>query len=471
MRKLIGLFCALLLLISPAGTLNAWAAEKDFEELDLKSQTAVLMDLDTGQVLYNKDMNRRVYPASTTKVLTALVVLENANPDEIVTVHQTALEDITWDSSHIALTDGEQFTVDNGLYALMLPSANDAANALAEHVAGSQETFAEMLNERAREIGALHTHFTNAHGLHDDNHYTTAYDMALITRAAMENEMFRVYFGAARYTMPATNKNEERPFTNYQYQLVKETGYYDPRVVGGKIGYTEEAQHTMTTVAKYGDRTLICTVMGSPKRGDKFDDTEKLLDFGFGEFSSYSIPRENFSGLQVPVMDGEQVVGSATFYADSDVPVLLYNSLSPEDISITFPKPQVFTVNSPMECRVTIAAPSISDVIPTVLREVDLVADVNLSVVSAMSQKVEDQPSSPLAMENRTVKRVVLAAVGLICLIGLLFAYREYKIRKKRKARLNRLAQKRREAEQRATYQYYSLPSRSSSGTGRTKIG
>jgi D-alanyl-D-alanine carboxypeptidase (penicillin-binding protein 5/6) len=463
MRKFIGLFCALLLLWSPVGMLSVWA----YEELELKSQTAVLMDMDTGQVLYSKDMHRRIYPASTTKVLTALVVAENARPYEVVTVNQSAVDTITWDSSHIALTQGEQFTVDSGLYALMLPSANDAANALAEHVAGSQEAFAAMLNARAQEIGALNTHFTNAHGLHDDNHYTTAYDMALITRYAMQNELFRTYFGTPRFTMPPTNKNHQRPFTNYQYQLVRETGYYDPSVLGGKVGYTKEAKHTMTTVAQRGDRTLVCTVMGSPKRGDKFDDTEQLLEFGFSEFIPYSIPRESLSGLQVPVMEGELVVGSATFYADCDYSVLLHNSLGPEDVKVVFPEPQVLTVDSPMECCITIEAPTSPHMVPSLLGEVDLIADVNLSVISTMSQEVE---ASPSFLETEVIKKAGIAAGGLILILGLLIAYRCYQIRQKRKARLNRLAQRRREAQQRTSYHYYTLSSRPSSGTGRTKI-
>ncbi len=463
MKNFFGLLCALLLLLSPAVTLSVRA----MDEIDLKSQTAVLMDLDTGQVLYSKDMKRRIYPASTTKVLTALVVLENSRPYEVVTVNQSAVDSITWNSSHIALTEGEQFTVDSGLYALMLPSANDAANALAEHIAGSQEVFADMMNARARDIGALDTHFTNAHGLHDDNHYTTAYDMALITRYAMQNDLFQTYFGTARYTMPPTNKNHERPFTNYQYQLVQETGYYNPSVVGGKVGYTEEAQHTMTTVARRGDRTLVCTVMGSPSRGDKFDDTEKLLEFGFTEFVPYSIPKASFSGFQAPVLEGEQVVGSATFYADRDFTALLHNDVNPDDVAVIFQKPQALAVSSPVECCVIFEATASPAMVPAALGEVHLTADVNLSSIPVMTQEVQ---LSPGFVKHPLFRKAAIGAVVVLLMIVLLIACRRYQIRKKRKARLNRLAQKRKEAELRPAVPYHSLSSRAPRD-GRTRTG
>ena len=463
MKNFFGLLCALLLLLSPVGMLSVRA----MDGIDLKSKTAVLMDLNTGQVLYSKDMKARIYPASTTKILTALVVLENSRPYEVVTVNQSAVNSITWNSSHIALTEGEQFTVDSGLYALMLPSANDAANALAEHVAGSQAAFADMMNARARDIGALDTHFTNAHGLHNDNHYTTAYDMALITRYAMQNDLFQTYFGTARYTMPPTNKNHERPFTNYQYQLVRETGYYDPSVVGGKVGYTEEAQHTMTTVARRGDRTLVCTVMGSPSRGDKFNDTEKLLEFGFTEFISYSIPRASYSGFQAPVLEGEQVVGSATFYADRDFSALLHNSINPDEVAVIFQKPQFLMVDSPMECCVTFEAVASPAMVPATLGEVSLTADVSLSAVPVMAQEL--QPS-PTFAKSPLFRKVAMGAGAFLLMAASLIVYRRYQIRKKRKARLNRLAQRRKEAEYRAAVAYHPLPSRATrarrTGTG-----
>lgn len=439
------------------------------DEMDLKSQTAVLMDLETGQVLCNKEMHRRIYPASTTKVLTALVAAENCRPYEVVTVRQSAVDGITWNSAHIALTEGEQFTVDSGLYALMLPSANDAANALAEHVAGSQEAFAEMLTSRAREIGALDTHFTNAHGLHDDNHYTTAYDMALITRYAMQNEAFRDYFGTARFTMPATNKNRERPFTNYQYQLVQETGYYHPDVIGGKVGYTEKAQHTMTTVARRGNRTLVCTVMGSPSRGDKFDDTEQLLEFGFTQFAPFFISRESYSGFQAPLLEGEQVVGSATFHAEDDFSALLHSSINPEEVAVIFPKLPLLTADSSLECCVTFEAAESPAMVPAALGVVDLTADLNLPAVPVLAREAQIPASSPI--KAILLKKEVRAAGLLLLALLSLLAYRRYKIRQKRKARLARLAQRRREtAERRAAFFDRPLPP-GATRAGRMRTG
>lgn len=432
-----------LLLLSPLACLQAGAAAPR----ELASNTAVLLDYDTGQVLYSKDMDKRIYPASTTKVLTALVVLENSRPYEVVTVGESAVDSITYDSSHIALTEGEQFTVESGLYALMLPSANDAANALAEHVAGSQEAFARLMNEKAEEIGAYNSHFTNAHGLHDENHYSTAYDIALITRYAMQNEQFMDYFGAPRYTMPETNLNEERPFTNYQYMLVRETGYFDPRVLGGKVGFTSQALHTMTTAAQKNGRTLVCAVMGSPNRGDKFADTELLLDYGFEEFSAIVVNKDRFAGFQAPVLRDGVAVGSAAFAPEGDFAALLHQSVRPEDVQIRYARPESYQADGPIACTVYFELADPPANVPALVGTMALKADVRLSppALGLHQPEAEAEAWSPGALEI-----AAMALGGLLLLFVVFVLYRRHKIRQRRLARQRRLEQKRREAERAA---------------------
>ena len=333
------LLAAGLLLLWPMVSLHAHA----FSYADIQAEYAVLMDADTGQVLFDKNMNQRAYPASMTKIMTGLLAVEQGSTSQMIMVTETAVNIEEPASSHIALTPGEQLPLHEALYALLLPSANDAANVIAEHVAGTQEAFAKQMTEKARAIGAVDTSFVNPHGLHDDNHYTTAYDMALITRYAAQNDVFMDYFGTGTHTMPPTNKqSEERPFTNYQYMLVENTRFYNPDVIGGKIGYTNAARHTMATVARRDGRTLICVVM-STDRDQKFYDTQLLLDFGFEEFAAASFSRQAVEEQIRPLQaDGSQV-GTVTVSMAKDLLFLLHDSIDPGTVTFQLDTPDFYT--------------------------------------------------------------------------------------------------------------------------------
>lgn len=457
MKKLCVLLLAIVFFLTPLLEQRVYAAPP----MDLASGTAILMDADTGQVLYDKGMSQKVYPASTTKILTALLVVENTKPYEIMTVSATAVEEITYDNSHIALTEGEQLTVENALYALMLPSANDAANVLAEHVAGSQEAFAKMMTEKAHEIGAVNSNFANAHGLHDDKHYTTAYDMALITRYAMRNEDFRLYFGTDRYTMPKTNKNSERPFTNYQYMLVKETGYYNPDVIGGKVGFTNQAQNTMSTVARRGDRTLVCVVMHSVARGDKFADTGKLLNFGFDEFTSMTVFKEDIFGFQTPIRQEDKIVGSAVFSANEDFSALIHLSADPSNVKIRYDRPETYEKDAPIECIVSFEMAEAPAFVPPVLGALELAAAIKYPSVPVSSPDTGTD-SEPLWLLVLKTAGILLGCVLIVLL--LFIAYRRYQIRKRRRQRKERLERKQREAAMAPSVTYKRPPVRSAPG-------
>lgn len=264
------------------------------EPLQLASQAAVLMDGNTLTVLYEKNMNEPLYPASITKLMTALLAMEVLEPEQVLTVSQSAVNAVPRTSSHISLLPGEHLTVEDALYAIGMESANDAANVLAEAVAGSLEAFAALMTRRAQELGAMNTHFANANGLPDSSHMTTAYDMALITAAALRQEGLSTYFSTVNYTFPATNLSAARSFVNKD-RLLPGGQYYYQGVLLAKTGWTSSAQGTFAAAVKQGNTTLIAVTLKSPMLEDKYQDTHKLLDYGFTHYSAVEVSGEQIT--------------------------------------------------------------------------------------------------------------------------------------------------------------------------------
>lgn len=261
----------------------------------IKSEAAVLIEAETGAVLYNKNMDRKMYPASITKIMTGLIALEKCKLTDVMQASYNSVHNLPYNSSHIALDTGEKISVKDAMYALAIESANDVANVFAEHIAGSNEEFAVMMTDRAKEIGAKNTNFTNPHGLPDTNHYTTAYDMAIITAEAIKHNGFSDFFSTNRYDMGPTNiKNETRQFWNANNFI---NGY--DRVEGlimSKTGWTEESGHTLVTAARQNGVTLIAVVMSSEHKKEKFEDTMALFDYGFEKFYNLEINTDIIRG-------------------------------------------------------------------------------------------------------------------------------------------------------------------------------
>lgn len=254
---------------------------------NLTGDGAILVDAETGSILYEKNIYERFYPASTTKILTTLVALENADLNEIVTVSYAADNYVSKTSSRMGLVEGEQVTLEQALYGIMLESGNEATYAVGEHVGGTIARFIKMMNWKAQSLGCDRSHFANSHGLHDDDHYTCPYDMALIARAAYGNEEFMKITGAATFAMPATNKNPEKLLTNHHWFL-NGTQKYD-RCIGGKTGATNQAGYALVTYARKDGKTLISVVMHAPTWNDVYADSRKLLEFGFDNFNVYKM--------------------------------------------------------------------------------------------------------------------------------------------------------------------------------------
>ena len=296
-----------ILLLSSLLVLSLFCATSYAAAPTLVSESAVLIDADTGQILYNKDMHRQMYPASITKILTVITGLERLPMTETMTMSHYAVFSIPVGSSHIALDEGEVITMEQAVYAALLMSANDACNGIAERIAGSTDAYAVMMNETAKRAGAINSNFVNPHGLFDENHYTTAYDMAMICRYALRNETFRKVFGTRKYVMAPTNEQpEERPFIN-QHDMIGTAERKYEGILGGKEGWTSVSKCTLVTAAERNGKTLIAVVMKCVKDADKYNDTKLLLDYGFSdEFSetqlaTSDLPRGGGYTLPTPI--------------------------------------------------------------------------------------------------------------------------------------------------------------------------
>lgn len=254
---------------------------------NIQASGAIVVEASSGVILYAKNIYDTFYPASTTKVLTTLVALENSSPEELVEVSYAADHYVSATSSRMGLVEGEQLTMEQALYGIMLESANEATYAVGEHIGGSIAHFIKMMNSKAKALGCEHSHFANTHGLHDTDHYTCCYDMMLIAKAAYQNDKFMEITGTSTYAMPATNKSEARLLTNHHWFL-NGTMSYD-YCIGGKTGATTEAGYALVTYAKKDGMNLISVVMHAPTWNAVYTDTRNLLEFVYSDFTQYSM--------------------------------------------------------------------------------------------------------------------------------------------------------------------------------------
>lgn len=261
----------------------------------IHTPSAIVMEVNSGAVLYEKNSDEVNYPASITKILTTLLALEHSSLDEVVTFSDDAINLNQGNTSHIARDYGEQMTMKECLYAVMLESANECAYAVAEHVGvklgGNYQTFIDLMNERAKKLGCTNTHFTNANGLPDDDHWTSARDMALISTEAYKNEMFREIIGTRSYRIPPTNKHKDITPLNNHHSMVsnyKTTKYLYEYCTGGKTGYTTAAGATLVSYAEKDGLTLVCVVMRTTGQYE-YTETKTLFEYCFKSFQTVSV--------------------------------------------------------------------------------------------------------------------------------------------------------------------------------------
>lgn len=265
----------------------AYGASPWPDNISIQAEGGIVMDADTGTILYGKNAHTAYYPASITKILTALIVIERCDLDEMVTFSHNAVYNVEEGSKSAGLDEGDVLSVRDCLYALLLQSANESANALAEHVAGSVEAFADIMNARAASLGCQDSHFANPSGLNDPNHYTSAYDMALIGRAALNNETFMGIDSTLYYDLPATKRNREGLRIYPGHKMIKKNmpEYYSG-ALGGKTGYTSIAGNTLVTFARRDGMTLVAVVLNG--HASHYVDTKAMLNFGFKNFLTVS---------------------------------------------------------------------------------------------------------------------------------------------------------------------------------------
>ncbi|MDE7435885.1 MAG: D-alanyl-D-alanine carboxypeptidase [Lachnospiraceae bacterium] len=312
------------------------AAEYWPEAPEIESPNAIVMEVSTGVVLYEKNAHEQHYPASITKIMTAMLALENSSLDETITFSNDAV--YKTEGSSIYRDVGEQMTMEQTLYAIMLESANECAYAIAEHVAGSEDAFVDMMNARAAELGCTDTHFSNPHGLTEEDHYTSCYDMALIAREAYKNEIYRTIISTGTYQIPPTNKHpDEITYLLNHNRMIhpfRDHGeYVYEYCVGGKTGYTDAANSTLVTYAQKDGMTLVCVIMNT-KSPAQWEDSIALYDYYLDQFTVYSIA-ENETRLE----EGEK---STSFLGEQDS----YAKIS-EDSIIVLPRTGTFAETVP----------------------------------------------------------------------------------------------------------------------------
>lgn len=290
---------------------------------EISAQSSILMDSTTEKILYSKNETQKMYPASTTKILTAILTIENTNPNDIVTIQNEAISTIPSGYSIAPLQVGEQFTIQQLLEVMLIYSANDAANVLAYHISGSIENFAKLMNSKIVELGLKNTHFTNPSGMHDNNHYTTANDLAIIMKYCMKNNTFRQLSLLKNCTLPLTDKYEQRNFQTTNELLEPTSQYYYKYAIAGKTGYTSQSQNCLVSVSNKDGLELICVVLSvgiSPNNlSTKFIETKNIFDYGYNNYTISKICERNSIETQIEIINGTKETKKLDLLISDDI--------------------------------------------------------------------------------------------------------------------------------------------------------
>jgi len=250
---------------------------------EIEAEAAILMDVDTGAILYSKNIHEELFPASTTKLLTCLVAYENGRLSDMVEFSHDAVFSVPSDGSNMGMDVGQSITLEQCLYGILVGSANEVANAVAEHIAGSMDAFVELMNKRATEIGCMNSHFTNTNGLFDENHYTSAYDLALIAKEYFANDTLSHIANTPKYHFEPTETQPDDFYLKNKHALINGEIAYEG-IKGGKTGYTDDARQTLVTCCEQNGMRLICVVL-MEESPNQFYDTVTLFDYGYSNFS------------------------------------------------------------------------------------------------------------------------------------------------------------------------------------------
>ena len=333
---------AWMLLLSTPTTVKADAYWP--ERPDISSYSGYVIEVNSGAVLYDKNGDEKMYPASITKVMTTMLVLEYCDLEEVVTFSDDAINFNQGDTSHIARDYGEKMTIKECLYAVMLESANECAYAVAEHVGeklgGNYQTFIDLMNERAKELGCTNTHFANSNGLPDENHWTSAHDMALISTEAYKNEVFRIMVGSKSYRIPPTNKHKDITYLNNHHMMIGtafSNKYLYEYCTGGKTGYTQAAGATLVSYAEKDGLTLACVVMKTTGQ-NHYVDTRTLFDYCFQNFQQVEIGENGTIGESLEDNAGSNLNYDSYVKLEENAQIVLPITADVADVEMTLVK-------------------------------------------------------------------------------------------------------------------------------------
>lgn len=319
-------------------TAQSSSAVSDFS---VSCRSAILVDVNTGQVIYEQNADSRQYPASVTKIMTALLIREHTDPDEIVTVTETSLQGLDSAGSSVSLVVGEQMSVNELLHCMLISSGNDAANVLAEHVGGTVAAFVDMMNHKSAELGCTGTHYMNPHGLHHEQHYTTARDIYIVTREFVADPLLMQIANTVSYVVPATNKSSERILTttNYLISGVSTSRYIYTYARGIKTGTTTPAGYCLVSSAEKNGLYLVSVILGCGKdeaSGDvmSFVETKRMFEYGFGNFSYKTLVEKNQPVVEVGV-EMSQEAENVVAVTQESISALLDNGFDESGVVLT----------------------------------------------------------------------------------------------------------------------------------------
>jgi D-alanyl-D-alanine carboxypeptidase (penicillin-binding protein 5/6) len=409
------------------------------ENFTVAAKAALLIDLNSGRTLYEQNADEKVYPASLTKIMTCLLALENGNLSDVVTVSESALSNLDPSSSTANLKAGEQMTLENILYCMMVVSANEACDVVAEHIAGSIPAFVEMMNARAAELGCTGTHFANPHGLHDENHYTTAHDLALITEAALKSETFKQITSTVKYTVPATNMSDARELETTNKLLIDSNNnpYYYPKATGIKTGYTSYAGRCVISTAKDGDMYLLGIVCGADTvtldsgvtEMESFPECIRLFNYGFDNYSYVTVLSTLYPVAQVSVANSAGSEAVAVAPAE-DVRLLLPNGYDQDQLKTEIQLTQD-TVEAPVSAGTVLGT-------DTVTYNGEIVGKTNLTAIADVARSEISAAASDTStyIQRNWWKWVVLVIVLLVVAFIVFLVMLEMRRKKRRRQRL-----------------------------------
>lgn len=320
----------------------ATSLEENTASLDssITSEAVLIMEESTGKVLYEKNAYERRFPASTTKIMTAILAIENCKLDDTATASEYAIMSIPSGYSNANIQVGETLTISDLLYSLMVTSANESAIILGEHVSGSEEAFCWLMNEKAKELGCQDTHFVNPNGIHKEEHYSTAYDLALIAKYAMQNETFREIVKTEEFSLPSTAaySGVERHFYNTNNLIRSDNNYFYEYATGIKTGFTSQAGNCLVASAEKDGVSYITVVLNAPVRYEngltisaRYLDTTNLFEYAFNNYSFKKIKSTNDLIKTIDIENGKKKANSLNLLVASDIETLI-NIDTPDEI-------------------------------------------------------------------------------------------------------------------------------------------